>query len=204
MHTPNGYGWLALALCLIGLSGCGGGPSKYPLAAFTLTTEARADGTAVRVDASGCTDAIDGADALMVRWDWDGDGVYDTPYTPTKSTEHLYSEPGHYAIVLDVKNSGGYCNQFRAGVDVTPRLAITPAETSLSITETTQFTAVVTGCGNHNVTWMTTGGAISDGKYTAPKLAGRYRITAISAADATVAAAATVTVVSGGLDITIN
>lgn len=197
--------WMSVALCLIGLSGCGGGgPSPYPTAAFTIATELRADGTAIHVDASGCSDAQDTAEALMVRWDWNDDGAYDTPYTPSKTAEHLYPAPGHFTVVLDVQDSGGYCNQYRTTVEVAPRITLTPTQTMLSIADKTQFTATVTGVADHGITWMTTGGTISDGRYTAPNAAGRYRVTALSAVDATVAAAATVTVVSGGLDVEVQ
>jgi hypothetical protein len=204
MQMMRIYGWIGMAVCLLGLGGCGGGPSEFPTAAFTIVTELHGDGTAVRVDATGCSDAQDGADALLVRWDWEGDDVYDTPYTPAKATEHVYPNPGRYTIVLDVKDSAGNCAQYRSGLEVSPRITLSPSQTMLSIGERAQFAATVTGIADHTITWMATGGAIADGHYTAPDAAGRYRITALSAVDPTVAVAATVTVVSGSLDVEVQ
>jgi hypothetical protein len=205
MHIRRTLEMTMLAFCLIGsIGGCGGGDPQNPSAAFTLTTELRTDGTLVRVDASGCSDLQENVDLLEVRWDWDGDTVFDTPYRTTKTAEYLYRTPGQRTLVLEVKDSTGYCGQYRATIAVTPRLTVTPPQTTLSIKEDTRFTATVMGCEDHRVTWATTGGTVTEGQFTAPASAGTCRITATSVADPTVAAHATVAVVAGEVEVEVQ
>jgi len=73
-----------------------------------------------------------------------------------------------------------------------------PTLPAVAPNETVNFTAVVIGSANQQVTWSVVeanGGAITNtGVYTAPATTGTYHVTATSAADATKSATATVTV----------
>jgi len=42
---------------------------------------------------------------LQFRWDWNNDGVWDTPYMSDTSIYHKYTESGNYRILLEVRNS---------------------------------------------------------------------------------------------------
>ncbi len=44
----------------------------------------------------------------QVRWDWDGDGVWDTSWTAAKTARHQYAASGTYAIRLEVRNTRGF------------------------------------------------------------------------------------------------
>lgn len=44
---------------------------------------------------------------LLVMWDWESDGTWDTPLAPEKTTVHFYPEPGTYTITLLVEDTGG-------------------------------------------------------------------------------------------------
>ncbi|MGH9161334.1 MAG: right-handed parallel beta-helix repeat-containing protein [Vicinamibacteraceae bacterium] len=60
-----------------------------------------------------------------------------------------------------------------------PAVVIWPDRASVRPGRTRQFTAVVSGTSNQEVTWSATGGTIgSDGTYTAAQTAGTYRVTA--------------------------
>lgn len=41
-------------------------------------------------------------DNYLVRWDWEGDSIYDTPYSSTLRTQHRFYEPGSYTVILEV------------------------------------------------------------------------------------------------------
>ena len=45
---------------------------------------------------------------LRIRWDWDGDGFFDTDYSLNRSYEHKYSEPDTYDVIMEVINSDGW------------------------------------------------------------------------------------------------
>lgn len=38
------------------------------------------------------------------RWDFDGDGNFDTPFSKISHAEHLYARPGNYNVCVQVKN----------------------------------------------------------------------------------------------------
>ena len=57
----------------------------------------------VAVDASESVDAEDGAN-ILARWDWDGDGVWDTERSPILSSSHIYSVPGRYVLTVEISD----------------------------------------------------------------------------------------------------
>jgi hypothetical protein len=73
-----------------------------PHAAFTLQPSTGDTDTLFHFDASGSSDHEGGA--LEVRWDWDHDGTYDTPWSATKTATHTFGQPGHHAIDLQVRD----------------------------------------------------------------------------------------------------
>src|SRR5439155_18906189 len=42
-----------------------------------------------------------------VRWDWTGDGTWDTAWTTTKIASHRYSTAGNKTVVVEAIDSGG-------------------------------------------------------------------------------------------------
>jgi PKD repeat protein len=56
-------------------------------------------------DASTSTDAEDPPEALTFRWDFDGNGVWDTNLSSSPLTTHTYSLPGTYSVRLLVTDS---------------------------------------------------------------------------------------------------
>jgi PKD repeat protein len=75
-------------------------------------------------NASGSTDKEDLSEDLVVRWDWENDGVWDTDYSPDKIATHQYSTAGIYTINLEVKDTQGL-------TDTTTRRIIVWAEPRL-------------------------------------------------------------------------
>jgi len=78
-----------------------------PTASFTVIPSSGDTTTPFSVDASGCSDAEDGVGALLVIWDWESDGVWDTPPDAQKTANHQYAAIGTYTITLKVEDTGG-------------------------------------------------------------------------------------------------
>jgi hypothetical protein len=64
-------------------------------------------GQAIAFDASGSWDPIDPSSSLQVRWDFNGDGVWDTSFSTTKTAQYTYPTSGLYTAVVQVENTRG-------------------------------------------------------------------------------------------------
>ncbi len=89
-----------------------------PIASFTVTPETGDTATIFIVDASASSDVEDPVTALEVRWDWEDDGAWDTPWTTEKTAEHQYAGPGTYTIRLEVRDTGGLTGSTARQVEV--------------------------------------------------------------------------------------
>ncbi|NQT78248.1 MAG: hypothetical protein HQ565_11070 [Bacteroidetes bacterium] len=78
-----------------------------PTASFTLTPETGNIQTAFLLDASASSDAETPANELLIRWDGNDDGSWDTDYSTIKTATVTYDTEGTYTIRLEVKDSGG-------------------------------------------------------------------------------------------------
>ncbi|MEW6620109.1 MAG: PQQ-binding-like beta-propeller repeat protein [bacterium] len=83
------------------------GTNTPPIASFTVSPSSGPVGTTYTVDASSSTDKEDPTSALQVRWDWENDGSWDTPYTTVKTASHQYPTAGTKIIRLEVKDTDG-------------------------------------------------------------------------------------------------
>jgi parallel beta-helix repeat protein len=82
-----------------------------PIASFTVDPPTGTLDTHFLFDASASYDHEDPSDALVVRWDWNGDTVWDTVWSTVKIFEHQFTAQGCYEVVLEVMDSGGLTNQ---------------------------------------------------------------------------------------------
>jgi hypothetical protein len=78
-----------------------------PSASFTINPSSGTTDTLFQFNASTSSDLQDPPSLLQVRWDWEGDGIWDTEYSTTKTVTHQYSVDGNYNPKLEVKDSGG-------------------------------------------------------------------------------------------------
>ncbi|MCK4547362.1 MAG: SUMF1/EgtB/PvdO family nonheme iron enzyme [Candidatus Eisenbacteria sp.] len=90
-----------------------------PTACFTVSPDSGTTETVFQFDASCSSDKKGPASDLEVRWDWESDGTWDTPYSTTKTASHQYSTTGTKAITLEVKDMGGLTDQTTKQVRVT-------------------------------------------------------------------------------------
>lgn len=78
-----------------------------PLAAFAISVTPVDEGVTVLVDASASSDVQDATGALVVRWDWQADGAWDTEYTAVKTATHLYAAGEGATIRVEVRDTAG-------------------------------------------------------------------------------------------------
>jgi hypothetical protein len=105
------------------------------------------------------------------------------------------------AFVFLLASCGGDTKSTPAPTPVVA-VSITPITSSISVTQTAQFSAAVTGSTNTAVTWTASAGTVANGLFTPPMLAGSYKVTATSQADTTKSAVATVTVTAPAAQFT--
>lgn len=75
-----------------------------PLAFFEVSPLRGTLGTTFYFDASSSSDNQYKTSSLEVRWDWEGDGTYDTPFATDKTTTHRYENTGSYDVRLQVRD----------------------------------------------------------------------------------------------------
>ncbi len=78
-----------------------------PVASFVVDPGTGDITTDFSFNASGSTDLEDPLTALEFRWDWNGDGIYDTDWTGGATQTHFFLAPGTYNVTLEVRDSGG-------------------------------------------------------------------------------------------------
>ncbi len=77
-----------------------------PRAAFEVkpNADSLAAGMPVQFDASVSEDRESPISQLRFRWEFDGDGEFDTPFANTPTVTHTYEEPGYFAVTLEVED----------------------------------------------------------------------------------------------------
>ncbi|MFA6128146.1 MAG: FISUMP domain-containing protein [Bacteroidales bacterium] len=94
-------------------------------------------------DAGKTRDDEDSLNTLKVRWDWEGDGIYDTPYSEQTVVSHFYSGASVYNAAMEVIDPQGLTAIVRKPVSVSlsnPRLV--PKFTYTPVVPTTSDTVL--------------------------------------------------------------
>lgn len=90
-----------------------------PIAAFSIDPGEGTIYDRIVLDASACMDAETLADELEVRWDLDGDSIWDTEFDQSKSMLCQFTSIGSYTITLEVKDPGGLTDTLSVSLDIT-------------------------------------------------------------------------------------
>ncbi|NOQ75821.1 MAG: hypothetical protein GQ574_27700 [Crocinitomix sp.] len=85
--------------------------NEAPVAVFTFSPGSANTSTSVVFDASTSSDKEDEVSALIVRWDWQNDGVWDTKWDTKKTAQFTYPKEGVIEIKMEVKDSYGITNE---------------------------------------------------------------------------------------------
>lgn len=89
-----------------------------PYASFQTTALEQEDGVLVTANDSRVADLEDASPHLLVRWDWEADGNWDTDWSQSKVASHVYRRSGNHTIVLQVKDSDGLVTEISRAVAV--------------------------------------------------------------------------------------
>lgn len=89
---------------------------------FTSPTKAEV-GESITFYATSSEDVRDPPSWLQVRWDFDGDGSWDTGWISFQRTIYSFHAPGTYVARLAVRNTAGLTSYATASVQVTPAVA---------------------------------------------------------------------------------
>src|SRR5438093_1503571 len=81
-------------------------PTSPPTADFGWTPTS-GDASTVFTFTAQVSDDRDPPSAIQVRWDWTGDGTWDTGWSTTKTATHSYSSTGNKTVVVQAIDSGG-------------------------------------------------------------------------------------------------
>ena len=85
----------------------GGGGNTPPTAIFSVSPSSGSTSTTFEFDGSDSYDNEDPTSDLQVRWDFDGDGTWDTGWDYDKTENHQYSAEGTYTAKMEVKDTEG-------------------------------------------------------------------------------------------------
>src|SRR5881296_2848943 len=94
-------------------------PANSPPTADFGWTPMSGDASTVFTFTAQVTDAQDQPNAIQVRWDWTGDGTWDTDWSTTKTATHTFSSAGDYTVVVRAIDSGGLAASRSRVVSVT-------------------------------------------------------------------------------------
>ena len=78
-----------------------------PTAIFTHSPVDGTTATTINFDASGCSDPESGIDDLEVRWDFEGDGTWDSDWSTEKTASHRFDVASTYSTTIAVRDPGG-------------------------------------------------------------------------------------------------
>jgi len=81
--------------------------NNAPVAVFNVSPASGAIGTVFYFDYSESHDEEDGLTYLEFRWDWEGDGIWDTEFEDYDYDDitHVYEQAGDYNVKLQVKDT---------------------------------------------------------------------------------------------------
>lgn len=89
-----------------------------PTAEFIVSPRAGIVGTPFAFQPAGTLDDHDPAGALLYRWDWESDGIWDVPWAGASSLIHAYNDPGAHAVTLEVRDTAGLVGSVSHTVNV--------------------------------------------------------------------------------------
>ena len=90
-----------------------------PTARFTYSPAFPEVNESITFDASSSSDTDPGA-TLQARWDWEGDGGWDTGFSSALTAAHTYATAGTYPVKLEIQDSNGLSDTVSQSVVVSP------------------------------------------------------------------------------------
>ena len=85
-------------------------PVAPPVASLQARDDIGNTTTEFAFDAWNSTDDEDPVEWLDVRWDWEGDGIWDTSWSREKRVSHTFGSPGLYNVTIQARDDDGLMN----------------------------------------------------------------------------------------------
>ena len=82
-------------------------PNTPPVASFTILPLWGDTTVSFSMNAFSSSDDQTLYNGVQVRWDFDGNGTWDTSWSTNKTTGHRFAEAGNYTVKLQVRDGGG-------------------------------------------------------------------------------------------------
>ncbi|MFC1499434.1 PKD domain-containing protein [Candidatus Zixiibacteriota bacterium] len=114
-----------------------GAVNAPPVASFSVSATTGSIATEFAFDASACTDPEDDSSSLEIRWDWEGDGTWDTDWSTTRTAVYAFPAIGVYSATLIVRDSDGLYDTSSRAITIensapTASITVTPDEGPVS------------------------------------------------------------------------
>jgi hypothetical protein len=90
-------------------------------------------GSLFHFDASDSSDSQYSTSQLEARWDWEGDGTWDTPFERDKTVSHQYEQAGSYSAKLQIRDPEGSMSMAAQSIEI---VASTAPSARLTVDET--------------------------------------------------------------------
>lgn len=189
---------LLLCLALGACGGSGGRSNSNP----TVTVSISPNGSSIAPGSSQQFNAtVTGASDQSVTWSASAGTITSAGLFTAPTTSGTYTVTATSVASPTASATVNVIVGTSTGVHVT----ISPTGPTVAFGQQVQFTATVTGTSNTAVIWTASEGTITQtGLFTAPSAVESVSVTASSAADTTVFARATVSVVRTGVNVTIS
>lgn len=110
----------------------------------------------IEFDASRSWDFCDKDDELLIRFDFEGDGIWDTDYQTNKIEHHIYDKPGYYKPTIELKDTSGLISNYQTWLFLYSRLGNWSVERDYLWKEGDYFNFEITPNkiqGSYKLTW---------------------------------------------------
>src|SRR5437667_222514 len=142
-------------------------PSNSPPSVDFTWTPNSGNNTTVFAFTAQASDDHDSASSIQVRWDWTGDGVWDTGWSTTKTATHPFGTAGKNAAVVQAQDSGGLTGSASHTVTVSaPPPPPPPADFSIGASPSS-LTVSISGSGVSTITLTSLNGLAGTGSVSA-------------------------------------
>jgi len=95
--------------------------NEPPIADLVIWGDNKCEGVELIFDSSGSWDFCDSDDELMIRFDFEGDSIWDTEFQTTKIMNWSFPSPFIYNPTIEVKDSGGLISTKSIQIKVSER-----------------------------------------------------------------------------------
>lgn len=124
---------LAIMVCTVFICYCScRKPVNAPLPFLAITPSVGATNTNFEIDAQKCSDIEDETEVLMVRFDWENDGSWDTDWMNEKTHIRQFEKEGISTVKMEIMDTDGNKSDILESIRVTNSNHLVPAYSPFS------------------------------------------------------------------------